>query len=89
MYRMTKVSLQEARRDFFRLLERAVAGEEVIIARRGKPLARLVPCSMAGPETTDYEAADESDRLGRAGAALAGEVLDDEDFSDWDEPKRA
>ena len=39
---MTMFNLQEARRQLSRLLTLAEAGEEVVIARRGKPVARLV-----------------------------------------------
>lgn len=33
----------EAKTHFARLLERAERGEEIVITRRGKPVARLVP----------------------------------------------
>lgn len=35
------VNVHEAKTHFSRLLDRVVAGEEIIIARHGKPLARL------------------------------------------------
>ena len=38
-----QVSVDEAKTDFSKLLARVREGEEVIIARRGKPIARLVP----------------------------------------------
>lgn len=37
------VNVHAAKTSFSRLLERAEAGEEIIIARAGKPVARLVP----------------------------------------------
>jgi prevent-host-death family protein len=37
------VNIHEAKTHFSRLVERAAAGEEIIIARSGKPVARLVP----------------------------------------------
>jgi len=37
------VNMHEAKTTLSRLVERALAGEEVIIARNGKPLVRLVP----------------------------------------------
>ena len=40
---MTTVNIHEAKTHLSRLLLRVVAGEEVIIAKAGKPLARLVP----------------------------------------------
>ena len=40
---METVNVQEARRHISELLDRVTAGEEVIISRRGTPIARLVP----------------------------------------------
>lgn len=37
------VNVHEAKTHFSRLLERAHAGEEIILAKAGKPYARLVP----------------------------------------------
>jgi len=37
------VNIHEAKTHFSKLVERAEAGEDVIIARAGKPVARLVP----------------------------------------------
>ena len=40
---MRVVNIHEAKTQLSRLLEQAVAGEEILIARAGKPVARLVP----------------------------------------------
>lgn len=40
---MTIVNIHQAKTQLSRLLEQALAGEEVVIARNGKPLAHLVP----------------------------------------------
>jgi prevent-host-death family protein len=40
---MTHYSVAEARNNLPRLLDRMLAGEEVVITRRGKPIARLAP----------------------------------------------
>jgi prevent-host-death family protein len=40
---MTKVNIHQAKTHFSRLVERAAAGEEIVIARAGKPVVRLVP----------------------------------------------
>jgi len=40
---MTTVNVHEAKSTLSRLLERVKAGERVIIARAGKPIADLVP----------------------------------------------
>lgn len=43
----TTVNIHAAKTHFSRLVERAARGEEIIIARAGKPLARLVPLGRA------------------------------------------
>jgi prevent-host-death family protein len=43
----TTVNVHEAKTNLSRLLNRAASGEDIIIARDGTPLARLVP--IAGP----------------------------------------
>ena len=40
---MTKVNIHQAKTQFSRLIDLAAAGEEVIIAKSGNPVARLVP----------------------------------------------
>ena len=40
---MTEVSVKDARANFRAWLGRAEAGEEIVITRRGKEVARLVP----------------------------------------------
>jgi len=42
---MKRVNIHEAKTGLSKLVERAEAGEEVIIARAGKPVAKLVPLS--------------------------------------------
>lgn len=40
---MKRVSAREANQRFSRLLSQVTAGEEVVITKRGQPVARLVP----------------------------------------------
>ncbi len=40
---MVEVNIHEAKTNLSRLLSRVAAGEEVVIARAGEPIARLVP----------------------------------------------
>ena len=40
---MQIVNVYEAKTHLSRLLEQAAAGEEIVIAKAGKPLARLIP----------------------------------------------
>jgi prevent-host-death family protein len=42
-----QVNIHEAKAKLSSLLDRALAGEEVVIARAGKPLARLTPVAPA------------------------------------------
>lgn len=37
------VNIHEAKTHFSKLLQRVLAGEEIIIARAGEPVARLIP----------------------------------------------
>lgn len=43
------VNVYEAKTHLSRLLDRVAAGEEVVIARAGKPVARLVPIPPQQP----------------------------------------
>jgi prevent-host-death family protein len=45
---MTQVNTHEAKTRLSRLLRRVAAGEEITIANRGVPVARLVPIPAAG-----------------------------------------
>ena len=47
---MKQVSIHEAKTQFSRLLRRVAAGEEVTIANRGVPVARLVPLPAPPPK---------------------------------------
>ncbi len=40
---MDKVNIHQAKTQLSRLVERVAEGEEIIIAKSGKPVARLVP----------------------------------------------
>jgi prevent-host-death family protein len=46
---MATVSVNNARAEFSRLIDRALAGEEIVVTRRGKPAVRLVPVEEAPP----------------------------------------
>ena len=47
---MTTVTIHAAKTQLSKLIARVEAGEEVIIARRDKPVARLVPIEPAKPK---------------------------------------
>jgi prevent-host-death family protein len=70
------VNVHEAKTHLSRLLERAVAGDEVTIARAGNPIVRLVPVSTSGGRPLGLDAgrlemADDFD------APLPDDVLED------------
>ena len=44
----TEVNIHEAKTHLSRLLQRVLDGEEIVIARAGRPVARLVPYAAAG-----------------------------------------
>lgn len=50
---MPTVNVHQAKTQLSRLLAQAEAGEEVVITRRGEPVARLVPCHPAGKRQPD------------------------------------
>lgn len=45
---MAQIGMHEAKTKLSQLVERAEAGEDIIIARNGKPVARLVPVFSTG-----------------------------------------
>jgi len=68
---VTQVNLHEAKTHLSRLVDRAAAGEEIVIARAGKPVARLVSIDeLAKPR-----------RLG----LFAGEIRIADDFDELPE----
>ena len=67
---MEIANIHEAKAHLSRLIERALAGEEVQIARSGEPLVRLVPIQL--------------DTQPRRGGQLRGKVWIAEDFDATD-----
>jgi prevent-host-death family protein len=49
---MAVYNMHDAKTNLSRLAERAAQGEEIVIARNGKPLARLVPMEARKPRRT-------------------------------------
>jgi prevent-host-death family protein len=45
-----EVNVHEAKTHFSRLLERVAMGEEIVIAKAGTPVAKLVPLKSARPK---------------------------------------
>jgi len=65
---MQLVNIHEAKTTFSRLINQALNGEEIIIARGGKPLIRLTPYA--------------EERLTRKGGQLKGLMEISPDFND-------
>ena len=70
---MTTVGMHEAKTQFSRLVDQALAGEEVVVTRRGEPVVRLAPVRPAA----------------RSFAALRGSVPELRIADDFDEPPSA
>jgi prevent-host-death family protein len=66
---MTQVGMHEAKTKLSQLVERAEGGEEIIIARNGTPVARLVPVAS-------------TNTLAAVHGALRGRVHFAEDFDE-------
>lgn len=47
--RSNQVNIGEAKSTFIKLIKRVQRGEEIIIARAGEPVAKLVPMAHKGP----------------------------------------
>jgi prevent-host-death family protein len=71
------VNIHEAKTHLSRLLEKALAGEDVVIMKAGKPLVRLTPVATApmlrkiGTAKGDFEVPEGFD------APLPGHILDE------------
>jgi prevent-host-death family protein len=63
---MTVVNIHQAKTHFSRLVERAAAGEEIVIAKAGRPVAKLIAHS--------------EEQTAREPGGWAGEVVIHEDF---------
>lgn len=60
---MAQVTMREARSNLRALINRAEAGEEIVIMRRGKQVARLVPAQGEPPRFPDLTEFRESMRI--------------------------
>jgi prevent-host-death family protein len=81
---LSQIGAFEAKNTFGNLLDRVERGEEIVITRHGKPVARLVP--NAHPlETKQIQAA--FDRIRERALGLARENPSAQAF-DWEEVKK-
>ncbi|MBY0337874.1 MAG: type II toxin-antitoxin system prevent-host-death family antitoxin [Acetobacteraceae bacterium] len=75
-----QVNIYEAKTRLSALVDAATRGEEVVIARAGKPLVRLVPCDTPAPPP---RLGGQLEHLGSAGPDEAWAPLTDEELKDW------
>ena len=47
---MVRVNIHEAKTHLSKLLERVMNGEEIIISKAGKPVAKLIPITAPPPQ---------------------------------------
>jgi len=67
---MIEIGAFDAKTHLSSLLDKVAQGEEILITKRGRPVARLVPAVQAGQER--IEAAIQELRALRSGLKLAG-----------------
>ena len=63
---MTTINVHEAKTHLSRILDRVAGGEEIVIAKAGKPVARLVPIAV--------------ERKARTPGTYRGRIRIDDDF---------
>lgn len=68
---MKTLNIHEAKTHLSRLLDEVNAGETIVIAKAGKPIAKLIPFSSSMAQ--------------RTGGTLAGQILEAPDVWDADE----
>ena len=71
------VNVHDAKTHFSRLLEQAHAGQEIVLAKAGKPYARLVPLERSAPRR----------QAGRLSGRLSPdffEPLPDSELTSWE-----
>jgi prevent-host-death family protein len=72
--KLVKVSVKEARENLRSLIDKAAAGEEIVLLRRGKEVARLVPPGGSRKKLPSLEAFRAS--LNAEGRSLSAEVVE-------------
>jgi prevent-host-death family protein len=77
---METVGLFEAKTHLSELIARAERGEETIITRHNKPVAKIVPISKVSPELVQQrlEAVKGMQAIGRQMIARGGPITEDE-----------
>jgi len=72
------VNIYDAKTNLSRLIDRGAAGEEIVIARAGKPVAKLVPLPKTKPRVPGR-----LDHLGSAPDSFFFDPLPEEELRLW------
>jgi len=82
---MREVNVYEAKTSLSALLQAVAEGEEIVITRRNKPIARLVPLEPATARPTFGMAKEAFQRSGRSrnDIARALEPMTTDELADW------
>lgn len=72
-----QINIHEAKTNFSKLLKRVLAGEEIIIAKAGKPIAKLVPFSNKAKKRIPGSAKGKFTMSGDFNAPLPDEIIKD------------
>lgn len=80
---MTKANMHKAKIHFSKLVERALQGGEVIVARSGKPVVRLVPVEDSGLRPYGLHRQETDDDFVKRSL----EPLSEEELALWYNPK--
>ena len=72
----TIVNLHEAKTHFSKLIERVRQGEEIIVAKAGKPVAKLLPIAQGAQVRVPGSARGKITMSADFEAALPNEILD-------------
>lgn len=78
------INVHEAKTHFSRLLDRAHAGEEIILAKAGKPYAKLVPIEGARQRRLPPRKPGRLKHLGRIPDSVWFDPLPDEELDLWE-----
>jgi prevent-host-death family protein len=78
---MAIINIHEAKTHFATLLQRALSGEDIIIAKHGKPLIRLVPINPLQLEPRQFGRHPHTPNKDAITRALA--PLTEDELGDW------
>lgn len=78
------VNVHEAKTHFSKLLERAHAGEEIIVAKAGRPYAKLVRFDTAPEEKKKRREAGSLKHLGPVPDSFFEPLFDDDELDAWE-----